>query len=181
MQKKIGNVLALYPMPIVVVGVMSDKEPNWALVGHLGIIGHDKIMVSLAEPHYTNKWIKENKVLSVNIVDEKMIHEADYVGSVSGIKVNKSNVFSYHIGESGAPIIDKSPVVMECSVDDVYKTIGFESFILKIDNTYVDENCLNNENKIDYNKVKPILFEFPTYSYLKTGEVIGKCLKLEKG
>lgn len=180
MHKNIGSALALYPTPLIVVGVMAEDKPNWVLVGHLGIIGHDRIMVSLAQPHYTNKWIKENKVLSVNIVSEDILKEADYVGSVSGNKVDKSGVFEYYIGESGAPVISKSPVVMECSVDDIYETPNFESFILKIDNTYVDENCLNENGKIDYNVLKPVLFEFPTYSYLKTGEVIGKCLKLDK-
>lgn len=28
--------------------------------------------------------------------------------------------------------------------------------------------------------MKPVLFEFPTYSYIATGEIIGKCLKLDK-
>ena len=28
--------------------------------------------------------------------------------------------------------------------------------------------------------MKPVLFEFPTYSYLATGEIIGKCLNLDK-
>ena len=37
-----------------------------------------------------------------------------------------------------------------------------------------------NKNKLDYTKLKPVLFEFPTYSYLATGEVIGKCLNLDK-
>ena len=27
---------------------------------------------------------------------------------------------------------------------------------------------------------KPVLFEFPTYSYIATGEIIGKCLNLDK-
>lgn len=181
MHKNVGSALALYPTPLVVVGVMTEEKPNWVLVGHLGIIGHDRIMVSLAENHYTNKWVKENKVLSVNIVNEEILFSADYVGSVSGNKIDKSEVFDYYIGENGAPIIDKSPVVMECSVDDIYKTPNFESFILKIDNTYVKENCLNDNGKIDYSKLKPVLFEFPMYTYLKTGDIIGKCLKLEKG
>ena len=37
-----------------------------------------------------------------------------------------------------------------------------------------------NRNKLDYTKLKPVLFEFPTYSYLATGEIIGKCLNLDK-
>ncbi len=64
--------LALYPTPLVVVGAMVEGKPNWVLVGHVGIIGHDRIMVSLAQPHYTNKGIKETKALSVNIIDEDL-------------------------------------------------------------------------------------------------------------
>ena len=69
---------------------------------------------------------------------------------------------------------------MECSVVDVYNTQGFESFICTIDNTYVEEEHLNEAGKINYHTLKPVLFEFPTYEYLKTGEVIGKCLSFKK-
>lgn len=53
MKKNIGTNLALYPTPLVVVGTMIDGKPNYTLVGHLGIIGHDRIMISLANTHYT--------------------------------------------------------------------------------------------------------------------------------
>ena len=39
---------------------------------------------------------------------------------------------------------------------------------------------LDNNGKLDYTKLKPVLFEFPTYSYLAPGEIIGKCLNLDK-
>lgn len=63
---------------------------------------------------------------------------------------------------------------------DVYETPNFESFICAIDNTYVAEEHLDAEGKIDYNTLKPVLFEFPTYHYLKTGDVLGKCLSLKE-
>ena len=43
MKKNIGAKLALYPTPLVVVGTMVNGKPNWTLVGHLGIIGHDRV------------------------------------------------------------------------------------------------------------------------------------------
>ena len=39
---------------------------------------------------------------------------------------------------------------------------------------------LTAEGKIDYRALKPVLFEMPTYEYLKTGEIIGKCKTLNK-
>ena len=49
MKKNIGNNLALYPTPLAVVGTIVNNKPNYVLVGHLGIIGHDHVMVSIIE------------------------------------------------------------------------------------------------------------------------------------
>ena len=57
MKRNIGSVLALYPTPAVVIGTMMEDKPAWLLAGHVGIIGHDRIMVSLYKPHYTNQGI----------------------------------------------------------------------------------------------------------------------------
>ncbi len=64
MKKNIGNAMALYPTPLTVVGAMVNGKPNYVLVGHIGIMGHDHVMVSLAAPHYTNQGIKETRKLS---------------------------------------------------------------------------------------------------------------------
>ena len=61
-----------------------------------------------------------------------------------------------------------------------YETETFDNFICKIANTYIEEEMLNEDGKVDYNKLKPVLFEMPTYSYLRTGEMIGKCTTFGK-
>ena len=109
-----------------------------------------------------------------------MLPKADYVGSVSGASVDKSTMFEYHWGENGTPVIDDSPLTMECDVVDIYETKGFDNFICSIANTYAAPNVLDDKGKLDYTRLKPVLFEFPTYSYLATGEIIGKCLNLDK-
>ena len=127
MKKNIGSQLALYPMPVTVAGAMNKDKPTWTLVAHVGIIGHDRVLVSLA-----------------------------------------------------APVITKAPLSLECSVEDIYNTPGFESFICTIDNTYVEEEHLNADGKVNYHTLKPVLFEFPIYEYLKTGDVLGKCLSFKE-
>lgn len=81
---------------------------------------------------------------------------------------------------AGAPIINNAPVVMECKVEDNYETDNFDNFIMTIANTYVQEENLDEKGKIDYTKFNPVLFEFPNYTYLRTGDTIGNCLKLNK-
>ena len=179
MTKNIVSQLAFYPTPVTLIGAMNGDKPTWTLVAHVGIIGHDRILVSLAAPHFINGVIKNSDKLSINIVDEEILPQADYAGSVSGAKADKSELFDYEVGDSGTPIIKKAPLTMECRVVDVYNTQGFESFICTIDHTYVEEVYLIDEGKIDYHSLKPVLFEFPTYEYLRTGDVIGKCLSFK--
>ena len=179
-KKNIGNKLALYPMPVTVVGTEVNGKVNWLLVAHVGIIGHNRILVSMSDKHYTNQGIIESKKLSVNLVDRKMLPKADYVGSVSGASVDKSGVFDFHWGENGTPVIDASLLTMECDVVDIYKSDGFDNFICSIANTYAAPDVLDADGKLDYTRLKPVLFEFPTYSYIATGEIIGKCRNLDK-
>ncbi len=176
----IGNRIALYPSLVTVVGAEVNGKVNWLLVSHTGLIAHNRIMVSMSQKHYTNRGIIASRKLSINLVDRNMLPKADYVGSVSGSEVNKSKVFEFHMGRNGSPIIDASPLSMELDVVDVYRAEGFDNFICSVANTYARPDILDSKGKLDYNTLKPVLFEFPTYSYLATGEVIGKCLRLEK-
>ena len=179
-KQNIGSVLALYPKPMTVIGAEVNGKVNWLVVGHTGIIDHDRILVSMSKSHYTNQGIRESKRLSVNLVSREMLPKSDYVGSVSGASVDKSAVFEYHWGENGTPVIDASPLTMECDVVDIYETKGFDNFVCSIANTYAAPDVLDDKGKLDYTRLKPVLFEFPTYSYLATGEIIGKCLNLDK-
>ena len=179
-KKNIGSLLALYPKPMTVVGAEVEGKVNWLVVGHTGIIGHDRILVSMSKSHHTNQGIKDSKKLSINLVSREMLPKADYVGSVSGASVDKSNVFEYHWGENGTPVIDASPLTMECDVVNIYETEGFDNFICSVANTYAAPDVLDADGKLDYTRLKPVLFEFPTYSYMATGEVIGRCLNLDK-
>lgn len=179
-KENIGSLVALYPKPLTIVGAEVNGKVNWLVVGHTGIIGHNRIILSMSDKHYTNKGIHQTGRLSINLVSREMLPKADYAGSVSGADTDKSTLFAYHIGENGAPLIDESPLSMECKVVDKFKTDGFDNFICEVAATYVAKDMLNDNGRPDYTRLKPVLFEFPTYSYLATGEVIGRCLALDK-
>ena len=179
-KKNIGKVLALYPCPVVVVGAIVDKKPTWTLVAHAGTVAHSHLMVSLVKTHYINKGIRENKKLSVNIVDESWLKKADLTGTVSGLKEDKSQMFEYSLGENGVPLINDAKVSIECEVDGNYELENFDNSICKILATYADESVLNVSEKIDYHVFKPVLFEFPTYEYFVTGDKVGNCGKMNK-
>ena len=89
MKKNIGNVLALYPTPAVVVGTEVNGKVNWLLVAHVGIIGHDLIMLSLFKKHYTNEGVKQKGKVSVNMVNEAILERAENVACARGAKGSK--------------------------------------------------------------------------------------------
>lgn len=180
MKKNIGAILALYPSPVIVIGALVNGKPSWTLAAHAGTVAHSHLMVSLVKAHYINGGIRETKKLSVNVVDESWLSEADRMGTTSGNKIDKSTAFEYTLGEHGAPLIDKAKISIECEVDGNYELENFDNFICKILATYADEAILNDSGKISYHTFKPVLFEFPTYEYFVTGGKVGDCGKMNK-
>ncbi len=181
MKKDIGQKVALYPTPATVVGTIDETgKVNFMLLAHIGIVSHSKILISMHSVHQSDKAIQATKKFSINLIDESFVAQADYCGTVSGAKVDKSDVFEYHLGEAGTPVIEKSPLVMECEVIDTYQIDNFNNYICAISHTYVNEELLDENGKLDYSHLKPVLFEMPTYKYLRTGEVIGDCVKMGK-
>ena len=181
MKQNIGQKVALYPTPATVVGTIdAEGKINFMLLAHIGIVSHSKILISMHSVHQSDKAIQATKKFSINMIDESFVAQADYAGTVSGAKVDKSGLFEYHLGEAGTPVIEKSPLVMECEVIDTYVIDGFNNYICNILNTYVEEELIDEKGKPDYEKLKPVLFEMPTYKYLRTGKVIGDCVKMGK-
>lgn len=175
-KKNIGSTLALYPTPVTIVGTKVDEKVNWINIAHIGIVGMDKLLLSMAKSHYSNKGIKENRNASVNLINKDMIVRADYVGLVSGHKKDKSKVFEYYYEKfDTAPLIKDSPVSMECELIDNYETDSEDNFIFQVVNTYVNEDVLDSSGKLNYEKIKPILFEMPNKSYIEAGNIVGKC------
>lgn len=95
---------------VIVVGAMVNGKPTWTLVAHAGTVAHSHLMVSLVHAHYINQGIIENKKLSINVVDESWLKEADRMGIISGNKEDKSEAFAYTMGENGAPLINDAKI-----------------------------------------------------------------------
>lgn len=178
MQKDIGSVMGLYPTPVTVVGLFTEeKKVNFLTIAHVGVVDHGHLLVSVDKAHeVSDKGIKMHGELSVSLINQSMLVAADYCGIAKGAVTDKSGVFKYHINElQYAPIIDEAPVSMACKVIDSIEVGNFTNYILKPIHTYVQEECLNERGKIDYEKADPVLFEFQSAQYLTTGKAIGRC------
>jgi flavin reductase (DIM6/NTAB) family NADH-FMN oxidoreductase RutF len=179
--KKIGSVVGLYPTPDTVVGTVQNGKINWMNVAHVGVWGIDCMMLSIGKPHYTAKALCVGANLSVNLVDEAMLVKADYVGIVSGETVDKSDVFPVFYGQlPDAPLIENAPVAMECVITEIHETKTHLNCVVHPVNTYVREDALSGNGKIDFEKIHPILFEMQQTRYLRSGDAAGRCWNIGK-
>jgi flavin reductase (DIM6/NTAB) family NADH-FMN oxidoreductase RutF len=178
MQKDIGAVMGLYPMPTTVVGtVLEGGRVNFLPIAHVGIVEHGHFLISVDQSHrLDDAAIQKNGVVSVSLINRDMMKAADWCGIVKAENVDKSDAFPWHFDDLGkAPVIENAPVCMTCRVERMFTVGAFHDFILKPVHTYVQEEDLNERGKIDYEKVGPVLFEFQSAQYLSTGNVIAKC------
>lgn len=179
-KRNIGSVFALYPSLAAVLGTKDENgKANFMLVAHVGIASHKLLSLSLHKTKTLDN-IQQTKKVSINLVNEKMLERADYCGTVSGKKVDKSGIFEWHDGEEGMPVISDSDLVMECEMVDNILIDGFNNLICKVNSTYVNKQMTDEKGRPDWNKIKPVLFEMPSYKYIATGDVLGDCIKMGK-
>ena len=183
MQKDVGAIMGLYPTPVTVVGTVVDGRVNFLTIAHVGVVEHGTFLISVDKVHeFSDRGIRENKAVSVSLVNQDMLVAADYCGIAKGAKTDKSEVFKYHFDEvKNAPIVDVAPISMTCKVLSKFTVGNFTNYILKPVHTYVQEEMLNDKGKIDYVKASPILFEFQNAQYLSLGKVVGQCWNYGKG
>jgi flavin reductase (DIM6/NTAB) family NADH-FMN oxidoreductase RutF len=183
MKKTLDGINLLYPTPTTIVGAIVDGKPNFITIAHIGIVNHAKpflISLSMGKPHYTNAGIKENKAFSVNIPSENLVVATDYVGLVSGKKIDKSDVFDIFYGHlASAPMISECPINMECRLHNVYDTPTHDLFIGEIVETYAEESILK-DGKVDLGSLKPLLFDMSSVQYWSIGETVAKCWSVGK-
>ncbi|MEO5357824.1 MAG: flavin reductase family protein [Nitrospirae bacterium YQR-1] len=116
----------------------------------------------------------ETGEFSVNLPSEDMLEVTDYVGIVSGKRVDKSNVFEVFYGElKHAPMITQCQLTMECKVTNTVELPSNYFFIGEIINIFVEESSLS-DGKPDIKKIKPFVLTMPDNRYWSIGDVIGK-------
>ena len=103
-----------------------------------------------------------------------MLAITDYVGLVSGEKVDKSILFPIERGGlAHAPLIANCPLSMELKLHQTVTLGQHEIFIGELVNTFVDEACLT-DGKPDVAKIDPLLFDFMKIDYWSIGQRTGK-------
>ncbi len=110
-----------------------------------------------------------------------MVKVTDYIGIISGNKIDKSKLFNIFYGKlNSAPMIEEAPINLECKLlNTVDLGTSHDLFIGEIKKAYIKEECLS-DGIPDIEKINPILYSTGTKNYLRIGNIIGKAWKIGK-
>lgn len=177
MRKNFGAKPDLYPQPVFIVAAYDENGvPNAMNAAWGGITEETEITICLSAGHKTTKNIIESGAFTVSMATADYVCECDYLGVVSGNKVNnKLDICGFHTEKSefvNAPIIKELPMAVECKLisydENTCRLLG------EIINVSADESVLNSDGKVDPSKLKPITFDPMNNAYIVLGDKVGE-------
>ncbi|MBE5740270.1 MAG: flavin reductase family protein [Clostridiales bacterium] len=176
MRKNLKAKAYVYPLPVLIVGTYDENGVPDAMNAAWGTVCDTaQVSICLSATHKTVKNLLKTKAFTVAIADAKNVVAADYVGVVSANnQPDKLAKTGWHITKSAfvnAPIIEEFPLVLECKL--VSYDTDTEICIGEVVNVSVDEDILNEKDKIDLTKFEPIAYDCDTHGYYKLGERVG--------
>ena len=153
---KPGNMV--YPLPAVMVST-ADREGNDNIitVAWTGTVCTNPAMlyISVRPERYSYHMLRESGEFVVNLTTEKLAKATDWCGVRSGRDFDKWKEMHLTRGKAEkltyAPIIQESPVNIECKVTEVQELGSHHMFLAKVEAVQVDESYMNETGKFELN------------------------------
>ena len=173
MRKNFKVSACIYPQPVAVLGTYNeDLSANAMTAAWVGVYDYEKLFIALAEHRSTDN-IRRNKEFTVSVADALHVKQADYVGMVSGNevedKVEKCGLHPIKAEKVNAPIFEEFPIALECTLDKENEY----GIIANIVNVSIDERVLDENGKVDPEKLQAISLDPLNNQYLMVKEVVG--------
>lgn len=172
---KPGNML--YPLPVVMVS-MADKngKTNIITIAWAGTVCTNPPMVSISvrPERYSYPILKETGEFVINLTTKKLAFATDYCGVKSGRDVDKfkeMKLTPLKAKEVKAPLIQESPVNLECRVREILPLGSHHMFLADVVAVHADEKYMDEKHKFHLEKAEPIVYSHG--AYLACGEQIG--------
>ena len=167
----------VYPVPAVLITCKDDQKENVFTVAWTGTICSDPAMtyISVRKERYSYDIIKNSGLFCINLTTEELAYATDYCGVKSGKNENKFkslNLETEKASQIDVPIIKKSPVVIECKVEEIKELGSHDMFIARVIAVDVDEKYIDENGRFDMQKCN--LVSYSHGEYYKLGEKIGK-------
>ncbi|MDO5577039.1 MAG: flavin reductase family protein [Fibrobacter sp.] len=176
MRKNFGVKPWVYPQPVFIIAAYDENgKANAMNAAWGGVSEANQIAVCISPEHKTTKNIEIKKAFTVSMATVSMVAACDYVGVVSGNdeadKMGKAGFNTVKSEFVDAPVIEELPMTVEC------KLIRYnpETCILlgEIVNVSADSAVLDENGKIDVDKLGPVTFDPIHNTYRVLGKVVG--------
>lgn len=164
----------LYPLPVVMVSCADKKgNTNIITIAWTGTICTDPAMVyiSVRPERHSYTMIKETGEFVINLTNKNLTKATDYCGVRSGKDVDKFKEMKLTRGKAEkleyAPIIEESPVSIECRVKEVNELGSHHMFLAEVLAVDVDEKYMDSKGKFMLNNSDLIVYSHGEYYNLK--------------
>lgn len=174
-KKNIGKSFNIYPMPVVIVGTVTDGVPNFMTAAWITKLHSDPPLVGVALgcKQHTAKGIRQTGQFSVSVpsVDQAVL--TDYCGLVHGYEEDKAAHIDIFRGAlDDAPMVRQCPLSMECRLTQTVELPKDFLFIGEVASVYATEAVLT-DGAVDVTKLRPFVLTMPGNSYWALGERLG--------
>jgi len=170
----------ILPAPLVAVGSYNeDGSPNIMCASWVGVVCSTPPLISLSlrKATLTYENIVRMGELTISIPGEKDIDVMDYIGTISGRKVDKFEKTGLTEIKSqivNAPIIKEFPLVMECRINSQSLLGSHTQFICQVLNIKVDDDYLIDGKILDVEKIRPVSYVHQGRLYQHGGDILAK-------
>ena len=175
----------IYPLPAVMISCgSSENEYNIFTVSWVGTINSNPPMcyISVRPERHSYEIIKRNREFVINLTTEDLARATDWCGVRSGKDYNKFEEMKLTAGEASivkAPIINESPLCIECVVKDIIPLGSHDMFISDVVNVKADNRYFDPETG-RFNLQLSKLLAYAHGHYYGLGREIGKWLSKKK-
>jgi flavin reductase (DIM6/NTAB) family NADH-FMN oxidoreductase RutF len=163
-KKELKAQTLLIPLPAAMVSCQwGSRKPNIITCSWIGILCSEPPMigVGIRKSRFSHQIILESMEFGVNITIENLLEQTDFCGTYSGRDVDKfkeANLTPFKGKKISAPLIKECPINLECLVRQVIELGSHDFFIAEIVSTYMDEEYLDEKEKPNIAKLKPLVY-----------------------
>ncbi len=179
MKKDLGVLMAVYPMPVLMIATYDENGKVDVMNAAWGnICAPDRIALFISEAHKTTKNIREVKAFTVSLADKAHIDEADFFGIASGNsmedKFERTGLTARKSEHVNAPVIEEFPLVMECELAEIVETENLHAVVGRIVNVAAEESVLDGNGKVDPARLNALSFDNFQSGYYELGSKAGQ-------
>jgi flavin reductase (DIM6/NTAB) family NADH-FMN oxidoreductase RutF len=168
----------IYPLPAIMVSCgATEEEFNIITIAWTGTICSNPPMcyISLQKRRHSYEILKKNMEFVINLTTKKLAFATDWCGVKSGKDFNKFKEMKLTPAKAQlvkAPLIEESPVNIECVVKEIKSLGSHEMFIAEVVAINVDDTYLDPQTQaFDMAKVQLICYSHG--KYFNIGDFLG--------